>query len=271
MAYRAPRFSHVHAIRDAGASAIIVSDTAHADFPKENLIDDRASTRFMWSASVVDPTIDIDLGAGFVTGLERLIIPANHNIESITVLDDDNLGFTSPATLHAADTGINAGTLYDSGPFDTGNSTQRYIRIQINGTAKFYLPQLYLTKIVTLTIGPTLADALDSARSNFTRLEQESGVSPSVQKGPDQRVLDYTYEFALSGADLTAMEAFIADVGMHRPFFVDPASFSTPPETDEPVLWMKFLEQPESRYFVDVPMNEARRKTFRLRLIESVD
>ena len=98
MAYRAMRASHVHAAREVGAAAITVSDTAHTDFPEDNLIDDRAATRFMWSGSVVNPTIDIDLGSGPDTGLNRLIIPANHNIESITVQEDDDSGYGSMDT-----------------------------------------------------------------------------------------------------------------------------------------------------------------------------
>jgi hypothetical protein len=236
MAYRAPRFSYVHAARDAGAGGITVSDTAHADFPKDNLVDDRAATRFKWSGSVASPTIDIDLGhvlgAGFDTGISRLIIPADHNIESIYIEDDDSDSFSSPAALHASvgspDTSPVAGTLYDSGAFDTGNSTQRYIRINIVGTAQYYLPQIFLTKIMTLTAGPVLEDTPDFFRPNITQLA-------------------------------------------HSPFFVDPASFSTPPETDEPALWMRFSERPDSRNSILVPMNGVRSKTFRLSLVESLD
>ncbi len=272
MAFRGPRYSHVHAARDVGADAITVSDTAHADFPKDNLIDDRfAGTLFKWSASVVNPTIVIDLLAGFDTGLSRLIIPANHNIESITVQDDDNDSFSSPTTLHAADTGINAGELYDSGPFDTGNSTQRYIRITINGTAQYYLPQLFLTKVMTISTGIAMADSPDTMRSNTTRLRQPSGLLPTVQNGPQQRVIQYEYESPLSGADLTNMEAFVDAVGMSRPFYVDPASFSTPPETDEPALPMWFEDMPDVRNSILVPMAGTRSKTYSLSLIESVD
>ena len=270
MAYRAPRFSYVHAIRDVGVAAITLSDAASADFPVDNLIDDRAGTKFQFNASAVNPTIDIDLGASFDTGLSRLIIPSNHNIESITVEDDDAADFVGATTLHAADTSINAGTLYDSGPFDTGNSTQRYIRITINGTAQFKIPQLILTKIVTLVNGPFLRDSRDAKVANVARQVQPTGLSPTVQLGPQQRAIDYEYPL-VEGADLTAMELLVNAVGMSFPFFVDPASFSTPPETDEPVLWMKFAEMPNSSNTVLVPSSQSRSKSYQLRLIESLD
>ena len=75
----------------------------------------------------------------------------------------------------------------------------------------------------------------------------------------------------MEGADLTAMEALISDVQMHKPFFVDPASFSTPPETDEPALWMKFATPPRVRNEIGVPNLGVKSKHFQLSLIESLD
>jgi len=273
MAFRAPRYSYVHAAREVGVAWITVSDTADADFPVDNLIDDRAGTIFKWSASVVNPTIDIDLGAGFDTGISRLIIPSNHNIEQITVQDDDAADFVGATTLHAADTSPVAGTLIDI-EFDTGNSTQRYIRITITGTAQYSLSQIILTKIIfdsATAPGPNLVASPDGHKANASRLIQQTGLSPTTPHGAQQRVLDYLYESPLSGSDLTDMEAFIDSVGMSRPFYVDPASFSTPPETDEPALWMKFADKPRSQNSILVPMIAARSKTFELSLIESLD
>jgi hypothetical protein len=271
MAYRSPRYSYVHAAREVGAAAVTVSDTAHTDFPEDNLIDDRAATLFMWSAGVTNPTIDIDLGADFDTGLNRLIIPANHNIELITVNEDTDSNYGSMDELNAADDTINAGEQYDSGTFDTA-STQRYIRIIITGgSVQYYLPQIFLTKIATLTVGPVLSEAPDWKKPNITQLAQPTGLLPTIQHGPDQRVLEYPYEYRLSGADLTAMEAFVSAVGMHSPFFVDPAEFHATPGTDEPPLWMRFAEMPQPRLAVDIPITETRSKIYTLRLIESLD
>lgn len=272
MAYRAPIYSHVHAARDVGASEISLDgDTAHADFPIRNMIDDRAETLFKFSASVVDPKIDIDLGASFVTGLDRLIIPADHNIDTLKIIQDTVSNFASPETLHDTDTGPAPGTLYDSGTFDTAAQDQRYVRIEITGTLQFQIPQLVLTEIETLTVGPNIAASTDAKRANVTRLEQQTGLRPTIQHGPQQRIIEYDYESPLSGADLTAMEAFIAAVGTSKPFYVDPASFSTPPEDDEPALVMKFAEMPLQRNSILVPMSGARSKTFDLSLVESLD
>lgn len=271
MAYRAPRYSYLHAARDTGGAVYVtVSDTEDPDFTKDNLFDDRAGTLFKWSASVVDPTITVDLNSGiFPKGFDRVIVPPDHTITRLSVTEDDNSGFSTPTTLLADTTAPVPGELIDL-EFDTP-STERYLRLNIIGTNTHRLPQLVFTRIETLTVGPVLADALDGKQANAVRLLQPTGRSPTIQNGPQQRALEYLYEFALSGADLTTMEAMIAAVGVERPFWVDPASFSTPPSTDEPVLWMKFQQMPESRYTVAVPMSGTRAKTFKLALIESLD
>ncbi|MEE9547421.1 MAG: hypothetical protein V3V65_07980, partial [Hyphomicrobium sp.] len=95
MAFRAPRYCHVHAARDVGVAGISLSTgSAHADFPLDNLIDDRAQTLFKFAASVVSPAIDFDLGANFVTGLQRVIIPADHSFTQARFFEADNAGFS---------------------------------------------------------------------------------------------------------------------------------------------------------------------------------
>jgi hypothetical protein len=138
------------------------------------------------------------------------------------------------------------------------------------GSAQHYLSQIVLTKIATLTVGPDLANSPDGYIDNVTQLIQNTGLRPRIQHGPQQRVIEYNYA-PIEGTDLTTMEALIAAVGTSKPFFVDPASYSTPPQTDEPVLWMNFNDIPDSRNTVLVPMSNARSKAFSLRLIESLD
>ncbi len=267
MAYRAPRFSHLHAGRDIGAAAITSSHTLETDFPKDNLIDDRGGTLCQFDASNVH-WFQFDLGASFVTGIDRLIIPANHNTALVRVQQDSDPGFGTSDNL----TGNLAqvpGTLIDM-EFASPN-TKRYIRVRLNDTAQHFVSQIHLTQMVTLGAGPDISEAPDQMKPNVTRINQSTGQSPTVQNGPNQRVLEYGFPRGLSGADLTKMEAFVNAVGMTYPFYVDPASFSSPPEDDEPVLWMKFSDQPKSANAVDIPFTEARTKTYHLSMIESVD
>ncbi len=273
MPYRAPRYSHLHAARDVGAGAISLNgDTALAGFPIDNLIDDRQGTIMKLTTAVASMDIDIDLGPNFVTGLSRLIIPPNHNIDSVTVIDDDAADFVGANTLHATDTGPSPGVLIDIDPFDTGNSTQRFIRITLgSGTKQYFLPQIFLTKVVTLVVGPNLRRAIDQQSANFARQIQPQGLSPTVQLGPQQRRLAYLYEAPIQDADLTALEALIASVGMSRPFYLDPASFSATPSVDDPPISAKFETMPDAIYAVDVASTGTRQKAFALSIIESID
>jgi hypothetical protein len=272
MAYRAPRYSYVHAVRDLGVDAITLSSAADADFPVENLIDDRAGTLFKVAAPTVAFDLEIDLGADFATdfpgGLDRLIIPANHNLTYFRVWEDTDPGFGTKVAL-AGGKNQYPGTLVD---YEFTASSKQYLQVHITGASTAWqLPQFFLTKIVELDTGVALADSPDSKIDNVTRLERNNGQSPTIQHGPQQRVIEYEYESPLEGTDLTAMEALVNAVGMVRPFYVDPAEFHATPGTDEPALCMKFAEMPESRNSVLVPMNGERSKVYRLRLIESLD
>jgi hypothetical protein len=269
MAYRAPRYSYVHAARDVGALAIDFDDdgAADADYPVDNMIDDRAGTLFKFSAASTAEKIQIDLGDGFDTGLTRLIIPANHNLTHIRIYQDDLSDYSTEAPLTA---GIypTPGVLID---YAFPATTKRYLRLGIDGDSTVWqLPQFVLTKIETLTVGPDLANSADGYRANVTRLIQNTGLMPSILHGPQQRVMEYDYA-PIEGTDLATMEALIATVGMDRPFFVDPASFSATPWVDDPPIWMKFDDMPESRHTVLVPMSNAESKAFSFRLIESLD
>lgn len=268
MAFRAPRFSFEHIFRTAGAGAMTASHAVDADFPLDNLIDDRNGTLFKFAASQTDPYVQVDLGAA-PTAHTRIIIPRNHNIEEIVAFDDDNAGFSSPRTILTQTTTIDAGVQFDA--LLNLSLVQQFVRVQFIGTALFSLPQIVIAKILAPTVGPNLAEARDEFRANISRQRQPSGQSPTVQLGPQQRFIRYQYEPPITGADLTGIEEMIAAVGMSRPFYVDPASFSTPPELDEPVLAMKFDQMPDSRNSIVVPHTEARSKTFELDLIESLD
>ena len=268
MAYRAPRYSHVHAAREVGVAAITLTvGTAHADFPIANMIDDRAQTLFKFAGSVSTPTIIVDLGVSFDTGINRIIIPAGHNATTVRVGQDTAVDIPSISYL-CANTNISGGEVAS---IDLTPSSERFLVLVFSATGQFYIPQLIYTKTVTLGRGPNIADSPDGFKANFTRLEQSTGQSPTIQHGPQQRVIEYPYESPLSGTDLAKMEALIADVGMLRPFWVDPHSFAADPDADDPPIWMKFAEMPPSRNSTLVPMVNAESKVFPVSLIESLD
>lgn len=272
MAYRAPLYSYHHALRDRGYGNVTHYGTLADGYPIYNLYDNRNTTTCAFGTVYTDPWVQVDLGGTFDTGYNRLIIPANHNIATVKVEQADDAAFTTNVeTLHATDTGPTAGYAYDSGTFDTQASDRRYIRVTFIGTSVYYMTQLVLTKMVSLSVGPDLASSTDRYVANTRQIVQPSGNVLSVQHGPHQRVLEYTYNYALTGTDLTALEGLITYVGLERPFFVSPASFSATPDVDDPPLMVRFSEMPQQKLSVAVPMNGSRAKIISLSMIEAVD
>jgi len=112
MAWRNPRYMFQHAARDAGASALTPDPAADSDFPIDYLIDDRAGSLFKFGSSSASAKIEIDRGTGTLEAVDRIIIPAGHNLDTkdIIVEDDSDVNFGSVATLLAATT-VSAGLI----------------------------------------------------------------------------------------------------------------------------------------------------------------
>ena len=269
MAFRAPRYSYVHAFRERGiANLSLGAGAAHADFPLDNLIDDRAGLLFKMAAT---GTLELECDVTGFSQLARIIIPAGHNIDKECLVEQDTAAdFPTPTVLatFTPTLGVQIDKVITA-------SSQNFLRLRIVDTTKAWeLSECIFTKVVTLLRGPNwLANPSDESRFNYTRLNQPTGISPTVKDGNAQRLLEYQYLNVddVDGTDLTDLEAFIDAVGMDRPFWVDPQSFSTPPSTDEPALWMKFDTPPKSSNGSRVPTAGVRSKDFKLTFVESLD
>jgi hypothetical protein len=226
MAYRNPRWGLLHAAREAGAAAI-TSTTEDASFPHENLIDDRAGTLFKFTASAANLQIDLDRGAGFaaLTGIDRLYIPDGHNLSStIDVFEDDNSGFSSATTL------LSAGAVPASGAVDLDitESSERYIRVEFNGTGQWELPQLILTKTLTTTRGPDPDWRGPVPEENALHARKASGATAHLQLGADQDSWRFVYNRVLEATDLTNLDSLL-DLGSTPVFLFDPPDDSAYP------------------------------------------
>lgn len=234
MAYRNPRYAHLHALRDVGVGSITPNATFVAGDDKY-LIDDRMTAPFAWSDSAAGHLIDTDLGAG-VTGIDRLFIPFGHNLNGgkILIQDDEAADFVGAATLHAAETIASAAAI-DIDVFDTGNQTQRYLRVSHPDNAGAWsYGQLWLTTTLITVEGPEQGWT-DEWVPDTTVFPDGS----SVQHGPDKRFIEYTYpHLGATAQDVTNLDALIEAVGTYRPFLLDPA-YDT-----EAARVVKFLRPP---------------------------
>ena len=272
MSFRAPRFSYKHAFRDVPVgNTILGTGSADADFPLANAFDDRATLKFaLSSAGALE--LETDLGSDFATSgldaFDRIIIAAGHNIdETMTVQQDTTSTFPSVTNLLVLSSPV-AGAQIDVGLVI---SSEQFIRIKVgNALTAWELHEAFITNTMTLTRGPDLRSAVDETRHNFTRLVQPAGASPTIENGSAQRYMELEYR-DIQGADLTAMEAFVAWVGMDKSFYVDPVSFSATPATDDPPILMKFDQPVRVTNELTVPTTGVDSKHYRLFLIESLD
>ena len=268
MAYRAPQYYYQNAYRDRGISNITLTQgVENPDHPLVNLIDDRMRFIFKKTAAIA-LIVDIDLGAS-PDAFDFLISGATDVVPQFraSMLDDDNPAFSSFRFVGLMNPirAINSKNILTSSP------PQQYFRvIQILSTLVFPHAQWSLSKQVTFSDDPEIAGLTNELAYNYDRSETDTGQTTTVQRDGTQRRLQYIYP-ALTGADLAEMESMIDFVGMDKPFFVDPHSFSDDPDVDDPPLWMKFETEPRSTNALTVPADGIEAKRFELNLIEALE
>jgi hypothetical protein len=256
MAWRNPQFAYLHAARDVGVASI-TPDGAFTGSSKAYLIDDRPSVQFTWDGpAAANHTIDIDLGANWVTGLDRLYIP-NHDITSNwTLTEDTTSDFATDPQVRGAGV-CSAGVDFD-GPIGTPTE-DRYLRIKFISSGAWSMGQLWISTTVTTTAGPEQGWT-DELIPNV--IQFPSG--DAIQTDSDQQLFEFRYPVAgaAAAADKTNLEALIAAVSTYRPFLLDP------PYDTESVKLVKMNERARVRINTLVPASGTPTADIRLSMLE---
>ena len=231
MSYRNPRWCVLHAAKDAGVSAITVL-SEDANFPKENLIDDRAGSVFK-NASAAVQTIVVDRGAGTLEAVDRIFFPNPGNLElgtgGWTLEAADDSGFTTNLTsLVASGTIQLPGSTTPVSEEFTSNA-QRYVRFTSASSVILVIPQLILSKVRTTERGPAADWRGPTPRSNVLAAEKSSGAVAHFQRGPDRNEYRFEYRRVKETDDLAALDALFA-AGEASVFVFDP------PDTTDPSI-----------------------------------
>lgn len=225
------KFSYLHSVRDANFATLTLgaasTDAAH---PLDYLRDNRSATYWKAAASVADGFFRWDRGAGTLPTLNRLIIPAGHNLEGrLRVLMDGASDYSSTTSCLEM-TDADAGHQIDL-PFTT-DGTERYMQFDWQTAGIYEIPQLILTATFEPTTGFQPDNLVDEYVSNDVAFRQPSGAEARLALGPQQRRFEVEYH-RLSGTELGSMEAFIANVGTSKPFWVDPPIFGVSAVLDQ--------------------------------------
>lgn len=203
MAYQNPTLMFLHAGRDAGASAITVTDEA-SGFPKARLIDDRQKALFKFNTSAANHTIDIDRGAEGLEGIDRLLIPTGHNLSgaTVTIQADTVSNFATPTALGSG--AVPAGLIL----FGFGTNTERYLRVKIETSGQWELGEVIWTHTRAVTLG-VVHRFSDRPEPNFAETTLKGAETFRQIDGPTQRriVLEWA---RVSGSDLAIFDDLVS-------------------------------------------------------------
>lgn len=225
MAYRNPLFGFLHAARAVGAAAV-TPDDADAAYPEERLIDSQIRPRFRFGTTAAGHRIDVDLGAGFATGFDRLLIPTGHDLDgrAFTVEQDDNAGFATPTSLAS-------GTFSGTGHLDVAltASTERYLRLTITPSGRWSLPELWYTVRRTTTRGPE-PGWTDQPLANVNETTLRSGARFAQVNGARRRQFSLSYAHLSDAERATfATDLMNATLDGALPFWYWPPDDAEPP------------------------------------------
>jgi hypothetical protein len=231
MAYRNPRFCFLHAAADAGA-ANLTSSHPDSDYPVDNLIDYRPSSLCIFASSGANRAIMLDRGAAGLESIDRMIIPAGHNLDGANWwLQSDPTG-SWPGTPRANGT---AGTGLIDASF-TG-STDRHWRLLIGTSGQWEIGQWYLTR----TRQPTtrgIDPAWEERQVPTLREMDFPSREAMLAMAPVRWIYGLSYR-ALEGTDLAVFDDLMTETGVGLvPFYFDP------PDDSRDVLLVRVRDYP---------------------------
>lgn len=226
MAWRNFRLAFLHALREAGASAISTANAVATTQPVERLFDGRHGVNFAFDSSESDHDIVVDRGAS-PEAIDRMVIPAGHNLDGATLVleGDTTSGFSTPTSLVSEAV---AEGLID---IDFSSNSEQYVRLSFTGTGQWELPELWLTRTRTMAAGPEPIWG-DELRHNALYFSKAGGEDAAVELSASRRAFSFDLR-SLPAADDSLIQELIAAVGVSRPFLLDP------PFDDEPVRKMR--------------------------------
>lgn len=231
MSYQNPIYCYRHAARDVGTAGLSFLYDRDADYPEDNLIDNRNGSLMKFDAAQTGHYIQVDRGAGTPAAINKIVIPPGHNLDGydIRVRVDTASDMSSATTVIPA---VDPGSGLIDGDFSI-SSSHRYVRVDWP-TDNFApeLGQLWLTKTMETDRGPEQRWP-DGPTFNMIIDKKRSGVEAIVETGPTQREIEYRYRAVKLAADQAILTGLIDYCGQGTPFILYPAF------DDEALLFMR--------------------------------
>lgn len=147
MSYARPRFAWLHVLADAavGGGSIDLSAAAHADYPAERLWDYRPNRLMRFNAAATSFWVEVDRGAAGLEAVDRLVIPAGHNLGATTLeVFESTTGAFGGEEVSLGSVAAPGADVID---LALDSSSARYLRLVVTGSSLVYeFGELYLTR-----------------------------------------------------------------------------------------------------------------------------
>lgn len=218
MAFRSIRFLILHAARAAGVSGLSASHTIATANPLYLLIDDLRGVSCKFSASGSGRHFQIDRGAAGLEAIDRLIIPAGHNLsgQTVTVKSDTTTAFAPGTTRGTSGTLTSAQVDFALTPY-----TDRYTRVEISGTGTWEVPELVLTRTRTPTAG-IAGEYQDDDLPNVVPVVTRSGTVATLVRGEAGRVWRVEWQLVDGSVDKALFLEVLAAQAAGLVLYIDP-------------------------------------------------
>jgi hypothetical protein len=173
-------------------NSTVTVTTENTAFPRYRLYDRDVGKLFKGNSIPANFYITLDQGATTQYEVDRLIIPAGHNLNGLLVkLQYSTDNFSSNIVDASSWTQSGSGLIDKS--FTA--QTKRYWRLNIAAPASApQLAEMFLTRAYSLAKGPAYEGLSDAYRRNNERLETRSGRVRSVKFGELRRYRKYVIQ-----------------------------------------------------------------------------
>lgn len=230
--YQAPAFGYLHALREAGNSAVTVPDTLTAATPKSRLLDHQG--RRMATRSATGQTrVRVDRGLRVREPVTRLVVPTGHNLAGTRmVMHQDVSGSPwtggevefQPYSLARGSTQLSGRHGFHRGlnVVDFAPVYGRHLQLTLESAPSAHqIGEVWWTRTISPTQGPRYSYEWELLPS-IEQIELPSGVSYSLERGVPRRRWRFR-QSPISAADLQAYLSLFHTVGVMRdPFVWDP-------------------------------------------------
>jgi len=216
MAYANPAFGILHAGAVAGFGAITPKNAMAAGQGVERLVDSRTALLAKFAASAPDHDVEVNRGTGTLEAVDRLWIPAGHNLSGSTVTVFS--GASSPASTNRGSVVATSAAVH----LAFTSNTQRFVRVAFSGTGQWEMGELWITRYRQTVRG--IDPGWEAPVSVPTVVMHFATHESTALLGPPRRIFHVTFHDVEEGSADATLLGDVANLGRAAAFLFWPPS-----------------------------------------------